>query len=603
MKLSVIIPCYKFKDYIVECIESIASQITNFEFEILVRDDFSQDGTYEMLADKYKNHNLVKILPGEINLGPAGNLMHLLKQAKGIYTAILDGDDFLVDNSYYQRAVDFLDNNKEFSIVSAGYRVCYGQEIVPKGAWLNSTKKIVVLEDLLENNFISLGRVFRKIDLSKVIFDGIHYPDWLINFELLKNGSCLCEDQSCSVVYRIHDQGMFSKTSEEEKAKKISDMKQILQKKYDLHNQKNQEDVIVHIHLFLTNNNCENIAYDNIKTIKNQGFKILITSPKVLPLRFYEIIDIFYHDKENILLKEEYLDVSPTYQWTLTDNFILNLASRDQQKHGLAVLRSMIKGCQLASMNGIKYILRIEFDDILGKDSLQNSKTILKEVKENGNDFYLIRNIYTDSIDVSVHFMIYDCSKFLSIFDAVRDEKSYNVELCNLGIPKKHIIIEEFIYLMIEKNKTEKNAPVKYVYHSYIESKFADSRFNIIQTCSAAIDGVLSDAAYGFVDGVAEKKLYFATKNLFSEKIINVIFDVLKKDGSECQIKLSSGGINCWAYNCVDWVSEIEEIKIKNEDKSYHKEYKILSFGDGFNLVNKKNDEPCLSHIKFNNKI
>jgi hypothetical protein len=77
----------------------------------------------------------------------------------------------------------------------------------------------------------------------------------------------------------------------------------------------------------------------------------------------------------------------------------------------------------------------------------------------------------------------------------------------------------------------------------------------------------------------------------------------LKKDGSECQIKLSSGGINCWAYNCVDWVSEIEEIKIKNEDKSYHKEYKILSFGDGFNLVNKKNDEPCLSHIKFNNKI
>ena len=43
MKVSVIIPCYNFEEYIEQSILSAVSQKTNFEFEILVRDDFSSD--------------------------------------------------------------------------------------------------------------------------------------------------------------------------------------------------------------------------------------------------------------------------------------------------------------------------------------------------------------------------------------------------------------------------------------------------------------------------------------------------------------------------------------------------------------------------------
>jgi glycosyltransferase involved in cell wall biosynthesis len=35
MKVSVIVPCYKFADYIGECLSSILIQKTNFDFEIL----------------------------------------------------------------------------------------------------------------------------------------------------------------------------------------------------------------------------------------------------------------------------------------------------------------------------------------------------------------------------------------------------------------------------------------------------------------------------------------------------------------------------------------------------------------------------------------
>ena len=45
MKVSVIIPCYNFEDYIEQSILSAVSQKTNFEFEILVRDDMSSDNS------------------------------------------------------------------------------------------------------------------------------------------------------------------------------------------------------------------------------------------------------------------------------------------------------------------------------------------------------------------------------------------------------------------------------------------------------------------------------------------------------------------------------------------------------------------------------
>ena len=37
MKVSVIVPCYKFSEHIGECLSSILIQKTNFDFEILIR--------------------------------------------------------------------------------------------------------------------------------------------------------------------------------------------------------------------------------------------------------------------------------------------------------------------------------------------------------------------------------------------------------------------------------------------------------------------------------------------------------------------------------------------------------------------------------------
>jgi glycosyltransferase involved in cell wall biosynthesis len=45
MKASVIIPAFRLEPYIGPCLESVLAQETNFDFEVIVCDDKSPDGT------------------------------------------------------------------------------------------------------------------------------------------------------------------------------------------------------------------------------------------------------------------------------------------------------------------------------------------------------------------------------------------------------------------------------------------------------------------------------------------------------------------------------------------------------------------------------
>jgi len=54
-KVSVCIVTYNQKDFVYQCLESLLDQKTNFDYEILITDDFSTDGTREIL----KKSNLI----------------------------------------------------------------------------------------------------------------------------------------------------------------------------------------------------------------------------------------------------------------------------------------------------------------------------------------------------------------------------------------------------------------------------------------------------------------------------------------------------------------------------------------------------------------
>jgi len=121
--VSVCVQTYQHKKYIKKCLNSLLEQKTNFDFEILLGEDCSKDGTREICEDYarmfpekirlflHHRENQIKIM-GE----PTSNFnaFYNFFSAKGKFIAFCEGDDFWTDPFKLQKQVDFLKFNPEF---------------------------------------------------------------------------------------------------------------------------------------------------------------------------------------------------------------------------------------------------------------------------------------------------------------------------------------------------------------------------------------------------------------------------------------------------------------------------------------------------------
>ncbi|MCI8834466.1 MAG: glycosyltransferase [Ruminococcus sp.] len=100
-KVSVILPSLNVAEYIEECIESALNQTLGAK-EIICVDAGSTDGTWEILSSYAKNpqykdqmiliHSNIKSYGYQVNIG--------IQKASGEYIAILETDDYVVDDMY-----------------------------------------------------------------------------------------------------------------------------------------------------------------------------------------------------------------------------------------------------------------------------------------------------------------------------------------------------------------------------------------------------------------------------------------------------------------------------------------------------------------------
>ncbi len=89
MKVSVVIPTYNRKHFICFAVDSVLEQ-TFSDYEIIVVDDGSTDGTAELLSSKYGN-KVICLQQENRGFGAARN--HGVNAATGDYIAFLDSDD------------------------------------------------------------------------------------------------------------------------------------------------------------------------------------------------------------------------------------------------------------------------------------------------------------------------------------------------------------------------------------------------------------------------------------------------------------------------------------------------------------------------------
>ena len=103
-KISVLIPLYNRRHYIEDAVNSLLIQ-TFRDFEIIVRDDGSTDGSFEFVRQRYAaeiSSGKLKLRRNEKNIGefPTDNL--LLREAAGKYVMLLHSDDFYLMNALEQ---------------------------------------------------------------------------------------------------------------------------------------------------------------------------------------------------------------------------------------------------------------------------------------------------------------------------------------------------------------------------------------------------------------------------------------------------------------------------------------------------------------------
>ena len=115
MKASVIITTYNHQRWLSGAIDSVLKQKTDFDFEIVIGVDLSDDRTLEIAEQYAKFHDNITVLMPYKRLGGRQNFFRALQYCSGKYVANLDGDDFWTDENKLQDQINYLESNPEFS--------------------------------------------------------------------------------------------------------------------------------------------------------------------------------------------------------------------------------------------------------------------------------------------------------------------------------------------------------------------------------------------------------------------------------------------------------------------------------------------------------
>ena len=109
---SIIIVNWKVKNLLDKCLASILADAANYDLEIIVADNNSQDGSLQMLAEKYPQ---VIVLPLDNNLGFARANNLACQKATGKNFIFLNPDTE-VSIGFFQQTFDYLQKNPQVSI-------------------------------------------------------------------------------------------------------------------------------------------------------------------------------------------------------------------------------------------------------------------------------------------------------------------------------------------------------------------------------------------------------------------------------------------------------------------------------------------------------
>lgn len=108
-EVSICTTVFNAERFVAQAIEGVLSQETSFPVELVIGDDCSTDRSAEIIADYAKRFpNVIRFRSNAKNIGLNANFMATMRECRGEYIALLDGDDYWLDPGKLQMQRDFL---------------------------------------------------------------------------------------------------------------------------------------------------------------------------------------------------------------------------------------------------------------------------------------------------------------------------------------------------------------------------------------------------------------------------------------------------------------------------------------------------------------
>lgn len=214
-KASVCMIAFNHAAFIEQSIESILSQDADFEFELVIGDDCSSDGTADICARFASLDARVRLLPIEKNLGVMPNFVRTLLECRGEYIAICEGDDFWTDRGKLRKQVQFLDRHPDYA--GAAHQSIVLATDKPVSNFKENVPSSIGTDGLLAGRLFHTASVlFRRPVLG--LFCGsppVLSCDRLLNLCISFLGLIHYSDEPMCA-YRLHGAGMSSNASVEQ---------------------------------------------------------------------------------------------------------------------------------------------------------------------------------------------------------------------------------------------------------------------------------------------------------------------------------------------------------------------------------------------------
>ena len=192
-KVSIILPCFNERDSILELAKAIHEQVEAYNHEIIVVDDDSPDGTFDLVAEAGLSY--LKAFKRTSDPSLAKSIRFGIEQSTGSIVVVMDSDFNHLPNVL----PIMIENTKYYDCVSAS-RFVYGgdmrNQIRHISSWLFNIFTRIVTRTFVTDSLFGYFAINREV-LTKVDFDKVFwgYGDYCIRlmYYLQKNRATILQ--------------------------------------------------------------------------------------------------------------------------------------------------------------------------------------------------------------------------------------------------------------------------------------------------------------------------------------------------------------------------------------------------------------------------